>query len=73
MSEIKYAEVTVSIRLPYCEDDDGTEYRYIKGRAQDLEADEGFLASWYDFDYDPEFGNVLRHDEGRSISVRVEP
>ncbi len=73
VSEIKYAEVTVRIRLPYSEDDDGKDYNYIKNRAKNLESDEAFLASWYDFDYNPEAGNVLRTDAGITIKVSVDP
>lgn len=73
MSGIKCAEVTVRIRLPYSEDNDGAEYRFIEGRAKELQADGQFLASWYDFSYDPESGNDFRQDEGPSITVRVDP
>lgn len=74
MRETKHAEVTIRMTLPYVVSaEDSGDLEFFKTRARSLEQDDRFLASWYDFDYDPESGNCLTHDEERSITVQVNP
>lgn len=65
MSDIKHAEVTVVVHLPYKEHND-EEVFSIKHRARQLQEDPAFLASWYGVDADD-----LRAPEDCYVEVDV--
>jgi hypothetical protein len=51
MSEMKTAEVTVIVRIPYDEHDEAVQHA-IDRRARDISGDNSFLASWLGVDAD---------------------
>lgn len=63
MSDMRIAEVTVTLRLPYGTD---TEEDSINWRARRITDDQAFLASWYDVE-----PGQLRENEDVSVSASV--
>lgn len=69
MSDTKHAEVTLVVHLPYAEHDEETLHN-IKLRADRIQEDKTFIASWYGVEVDQLTDNEERYVEA-TVNLRA--